>query len=59
MILTAIMRSFIKLVDNKGVELPEWEYKNFINAMFSGNPGVNLCAIERRIRERRKWEEGL
>jgi len=55
----ALRRSFFKVIDNKQVELEDWEYKAFIMAMFSGNPGVNLNALENRIRFKRKRREGV
>ena len=53
---TAIQRSFFKIVDNWGSEIEPWRYRAFIRAMFSGNPGVNLNAIEKHIRITRKRE---
>jgi len=54
----AIQRSLFSVVDMWGNELAYWQYQDFIKAMFSGNPSVNLNKIEKRIRIMRESKEG-
>lgn len=55
---TAIQISLFKVVDHWGNELNNEQYQDFIKAMFSGNPGVNMNKIEKRTRIMRGMKRG-